>query len=164
MWFFGSWVVPPPKKKQRVKEPTALISGISFCSGQQLIKNCNWSKAEKKIESSCSVLNGISILTSHPRLREHHSRGTGKKERGGGWERVLWKTVFWSWHGMHLWVHQGSQCFNGWRRHSQPPTHTHTLPEELLAADGCWVKEKQCSVVDCLCPHRSPHPCAYWQH
>lgn len=36
------------------------------------------------------------------------------------------------------------------------PLPTTTLPEKLLAADGCCVKENQCSVVDCPCPHGNP--------
>lgn len=162
LWELDS--APPQKKTKSKKEPTALIGGISFCSGQQLIKNCNWSKNwEKNWVFMFSPKWDIYINlpptaegTSQQRDRkERKSQRMGKSSMKDGLLELAW----------HALVSSSRQSMFQWMEEALTTLpHTHTLPEELLAADGCWVKEKQCSVVDCLCPHGSPHPCAYWQH
>lgn len=109
-----------------------MVGRSSFCSEQWLRKSHNWLKSWEKMDSWCSVLNGVSILSSYPRLRECPKRGSRKKES----QRVR-KSVFWT---SHLWTHQASQHFNvdDEGAHKNPP-----LPEELLAVDDYWVRERQ---------------------
>lgn len=136
MWFFGSWIVPPPKKKTKSKkEPTALIGGISFCSGQQLIKNCNWSKNwEKNWVFMFSPKWDIYINlpptaegTSQQRdQKERKSRWMGKSSMKDGLLELAW----------HALVSSSRQSMFQWMEEAltTPPPHTHTT----WRAIGSW--------------------------